>query len=147
MERPGKYRRTWCSSSIAAAAHSLPVPLADRPPSGLPVSSSSCWSFSHDGDTEDSGAEGATSKKLTRRRCRWGEDGTTPCGGGWTARVMRRVRDGGGLVSSSRVASSRNRSSTYTALKGHGNESDFLGFLQKLVPHESLTLPFKPIRF
>jgi hypothetical protein len=28
------------------------------------------------------------------------------------------------------------------ALKGHGNEADFLGFLQKLVPHESLTLPF-----
>ncbi len=26
-------------------------------------------------------------------------------------------------------------------LKGHGNEADFLGFLQKLVPHESLTLP------
>ncbi len=32
-------------------------------------------------------------------------------------------------------------------LKGHGNEVDFLGFLQKLVPHESLTLPFKPFRF
>jgi hypothetical protein len=32
-------------------------------------------------------------------------------------------------------------------LKGHGNETDFLGFLQKLVPHESLTLPFGPIRF
>ncbi len=28
-------------------------------------------------------------------------------------------------------------------VKGHGNEADFLGFLQKLVPHESLTLPFK----
>jgi len=27
-------------------------------------------------------------------------------------------------------------------LKGHGNEADFLGFLQKLVPHRSLTLPF-----
>ncbi len=26
-------------------------------------------------------------------------------------------------------------------LKGHGNEADFLGFLQKLVPHESLTIP------
>ncbi len=25
-------------------------------------------------------------------------------------------------------------------LKGHGNEADFLGFLQKLLPHESLTL-------
>ncbi len=31
--------------------------------------------------------------------------------------------------------------------KGHGNEADFLGFLQKLVPHESLTLPFGPFRF
>ncbi len=26
-------------------------------------------------------------------------------------------------------------------LKGHGNEADFLGFLQKLGPHRSLTLP------
>ncbi len=26
-------------------------------------------------------------------------------------------------------------------LKGHGNEADFLGFLQKLVPHRSLTQP------
>jgi len=32
-------------------------------------------------------------------------------------------------------------------LKGHGNEADFLGFLQKLGPHRSLTLPFKPFRF
>jgi hypothetical protein len=32
-------------------------------------------------------------------------------------------------------------------LKGHGNEADFLGFLQKLVPHESLTLPLVPFRF
>jgi hypothetical protein len=31
-------------------------------------------------------------------------------------------------------------------LKGHGNEADFLGFLQKLVPHRSLTLPFEPFR-
>ncbi len=29
-------------------------------------------------------------------------------------------------------------------VKGHGNEADFLGFLQKFVPHESLTLPFGP---
>ncbi len=36
---------------------------------------------------------------------------------------------------------------TLAALKGHGNETDFLGFLQKLVPHESLTLPFEPFRF
>jgi hypothetical protein len=33
------------------------------------------------------------------------------------------------------------------SLKGHGNEADFLGFLQKLVPHESLTIPFGPFRF
>jgi hypothetical protein len=32
-------------------------------------------------------------------------------------------------------------------LKGHGNEADFLGFLQKLVPQRSLTLPFEPFRF
>jgi hypothetical protein len=32
-------------------------------------------------------------------------------------------------------------------LKGHGNEADFLGFLQKLVPHRSLTLLFQPFRF
>ncbi len=30
------------------------------------------------------------------------------------------------------------------ALKGHGNEADFLGILQKLVPRRSLTLPFEP---
>jgi hypothetical protein len=33
------------------------------------------------------------------------------------------------------------------ALKGHGNEADFLGFLQKLLPHRSYTLPFEPFRF
>jgi hypothetical protein len=32
-------------------------------------------------------------------------------------------------------------------LKGHGNGADLLGFLQKLVPHRSLTLPFEPFRF
>jgi hypothetical protein len=32
-------------------------------------------------------------------------------------------------------------------LKGHGNEADFLRFLQKLVPHRSLTLLFEPFRF
>jgi hypothetical protein len=32
-------------------------------------------------------------------------------------------------------------------LKGHGNEADFLGFLQKLVPHRSLTLPFELFQF
>ncbi len=32
-------------------------------------------------------------------------------------------------------------------LKEHGNEADFLGFLQKLVPHRSLTLPFELFRF
>jgi hypothetical protein len=31
--------------------------------------------------------------------------------------------------------------------KGHGNEADFLGFLQKLVPHRSFTLPFEPFLF
>jgi hypothetical protein len=35
----------------------------------------------------------------------------------------------------------------FVSFKGHGNETDFLGFLQKLVPHESLTLPFEPFRF
>ncbi len=34
-----------------------------------------------------------------------------------------------------------------THLKGHGNEADFLGFLQKLGPHRSLTLPSEPFRF
>ncbi len=29
----------------------------------------------------------------------------------------------------------------------YGNEADFLGFLQKSVPHDSLTLPFEPFRF
>ena len=38
-------------------------------------------------------------------------------------------------------------SSESPALKGHGNESDFLGFLQILGPHRSLTLPFEPFRF
>ncbi len=32
-------------------------------------------------------------------------------------------------------------------LKGHGNEAGFLGFLQKLVLHRSLTLPFEPFPF
>jgi hypothetical protein len=32
---------------------------------------------------------------------------------------------------------------TSSILKGHGNEADFLGFLQKLVPHRSLTLAFE----
>ncbi len=35
----------------------------------------------------------------------------------------------------------------YDDLKGHDNETDFLGFLQKSVPHESLTLPFEQFRF
>ncbi len=33
------------------------------------------------------------------------------------------------------------------SLKGHGNWADFLGFLQKLGPHRSLTQPFEPFRF
>jgi hypothetical protein len=32
-------------------------------------------------------------------------------------------------------------------LKRHGNEADFLGFLQKSVRHRSLTLHFEPFRF
>ncbi len=32
-------------------------------------------------------------------------------------------------------------------LKGHGNEADFLGFLQKSVRHRFLTLHFVPFRF
>ncbi len=32
-------------------------------------------------------------------------------------------------------------------LKGHGNEADFLEFLQKLGPHRSLTVTFEPFRF
>jgi hypothetical protein len=32
-------------------------------------------------------------------------------------------------------------------LKGHGNEADFLGYLHKSFPHESLTLPFEPLQF
>ncbi len=36
---------------------------------------------------------------------------------------------------------------SFLTSKGHGNEADFLGFLQKLVPHRSLTLPFEPFRF
>jgi hypothetical protein len=36
---------------------------------------------------------------------------------------------------------------SFNKLKGHGNEADFLGFLQKLGPHRSLTLPFEPFRF
>ncbi len=32
-------------------------------------------------------------------------------------------------------------------LKGHGNDADFLGFLQIMVSQRSLTLPFEPFRF
>ncbi len=32
-------------------------------------------------------------------------------------------------------------------LKGHGNEADFLGFLEKSVRHRFLTLNFEPFRF
>ena len=39
------------------------------------------------------------------------------------------------------------RKHVLASLKGHGNEPDFLGFLQKLGPHRSLTLPFEPFRF
>ncbi len=44
--------------------------------------------------------------------------------------------------------SSRDAEKTMACLvKGHGNEADFLGFLQKSAPHRSLTLPFEPFRF
>ncbi|MFO0004849.1 MAG: hypothetical protein ACK559_27330, partial [bacterium] len=33
------------------------------------------------------------------------------------------------------------------SLKRHGNEADFLGFLQNLVPHNSFRLPFELFRF
>jgi hypothetical protein len=42
-------------------------------------------------------------------------------------------------------ASTLEKSHSNSLLKGHGN--DFLGFLQKLVPHKSLTLPFEPFLF
>jgi hypothetical protein len=35
----------------------------------------------------------------------------------------------------------------YRVLKGHGNETDFLGFLQKSVRHRFLTLNFEPFLF
>jgi hypothetical protein len=41
----------------------------------------------------------------------------------------------------------RNIFKCQSLLKAHGNEADFLRFLQKLVPHRSLTLPFEPFRF
>jgi hypothetical protein len=42
----------------------------------------------------------------------------------------------------------RQRSGAETLfLKGHGNEADFLGFLQKPVRHRFLTLHFEPFRF
>ncbi len=44
-------------------------------------------------------------------------------------------------------SSKKHGDAVFVFLKGHGNEADFLGFLQKLVPHRSLTLPFEPFRF
>jgi hypothetical protein len=41
----------------------------------------------------------------------------------------------------------RNTVKNETQLKGHDNEADFLGILQKFVPHRSLTLPFEPFWF
>ncbi len=35
----------------------------------------------------------------------------------------------------------------FNKLKGHGNEADFLGFLQKLGPHRSPIVPFELFRF
>ena len=40
-----------------------------------------------------------------------------------------------------------NRFTLNKTLKGHGNEADFLGFLQKSVRHRFLTLDFEPFRF
>ncbi len=42
---------------------------------------------------------------------------------------------------------SSDTSPRFTFAEGHGNEADFLGFLQKLVPHRSLTLPFQSFHF
>ncbi len=39
------------------------------------------------------------------------------------------------------------RETDMPALKGHGNEADFLGFLHKSVRHRSLTLHFEPFWF
>ncbi len=46
------------------------------------------------------------------------------------------------------ISSVRNNSIIASfCLKGHGNEADFLGFLQKSVRHRFLTLNFEPFRF
>ncbi len=42
---------------------------------------------------------------------------------------------------------SSDTSPRFPLAEGHDNEADFLGFLQKLVPHRSLTLPFQPLHF
>jgi len=34
-----------------------------------------------------------------------------------------------------------------SCIKGHGNEADFLGFLQKSVRHRLFTLHFEPFQF
>jgi hypothetical protein len=46
-----------------------------------------------------------------------------------------------------RIREIRDTRGSGSFLKGHGNEADFLGILQKLVPHESLTQLFGPFRF
>jgi hypothetical protein len=47
----------------------------------------------------------------------------------------------------SNKAQLKNNKSTLYPLKGHGNEADFLGLLQKSVRHRFLTLHFEPFRF
>ncbi len=42
---------------------------------------------------------------------------------------------------------SRSTMHIIVTLKGHGNEADFLGFLQNSVRHRFLTLNFEPFRF
>jgi hypothetical protein len=52
-------------------------------------------------------------------------------------------KTGVGVFESSRVSAR----SQLSPLKGHGNEADFLGFLQKSVRHRFLTLNFELFRF
>jgi hypothetical protein len=65
--------------------------------------------------------------------------------------ISIRLRTGTLCIPSNLLISSYFRAKTHlfgeNFLKGHGNEAEFLGFLQKFVPHESLTLPFEPFRF
>ncbi len=51
------------------------------------------------------------------------------------------------IMDKSRQKTATNFNIAQNVLKGHGNEADFLGVLQKLVPHWYFTLPFEPFRF